>query len=44
LTPKANTGIAHKTPGIGQIGAGIVTLPIKPFKEALMSYARTYKI
>ncbi len=44
LTPKANTGIAHKIPGIGQIGAGIVTLPIKPFKEALMSYARTYKI
>ncbi len=44
LTPKANTGIAHKTPGIGQIGAGIVTLPIKPFKEALMSFARKYKI
>ena len=44
LTPKANTGIAHKTPGIGQIGAGIVTLPIKPFKEALVSFASKYKI
>ena len=44
LTPKANTGIAHKTPGIGQIGAGIVTLPIKPFKEALKSFASKYKI
>ena len=44
ITPRANTGIAHKVPGIGQIGAGIVTLPILPFKKALREYAKEYGI
>ena len=44
ITPRANTGIAHKVPGIGQIGAGIVTLPILPFKRALREYAKEYGI
>jgi Protein of unknown function (DUF1116) len=44
ITPRANTGIAHKLPGVGQIGAGIVTLPILPFKKALKEYAKEYGI
>jgi hypothetical protein len=44
LTPRANTGIAHRNPGIGQIGAGIVTLPLAPFKKALFAYVRKYGI
>ena len=44
ITPKANTGIAHKCPGVGQIGAGIVTLPMEPFKKALYGYVRKYGI
>jgi hypothetical protein len=44
LTPQANTGIAHRNPGIGQIGAGIVTLPLAPFKKALFAYVRKYEV
>lgn len=44
LTPRANTGIAHKLPGVGQIGAGIVTLPMLPFKKAIREYAIKYGI
>lgn len=42
LTPVANTGIAHKEPGVGQIGAGIVELPMEPFKAALRRFAEVY--
>lgn len=37
VTPVLDTGIAHKEPGIGQIGAGIARVPIEPFDEALVS-------
>lgn len=39
ITPLINTGIAHKEPGVGQIGAGTVRAPIKCFEEALIAYA-----
>ncbi len=42
ITPTINTGIAHKEPGIGQIGAGIVTFPLDPFKTALKRFAEKY--
>lgn len=42
MPPIANTGIAHKEPGIGQVGAGIVEFPLKPFKEALSDLSSTY--
>jgi hypothetical protein len=35
ISPIINTGIAHKKPGIGQIGAGIVRAPMECFKKAL---------
>ncbi len=33
--PLINTGIAHRAPGIGQVGAGIVRPPMSCFTEAL---------
>ena len=35
ILPVINTGIAHKKPGIGQVGAGIVHPPIEIFQQAL---------
>jgi hypothetical protein len=34
ILPKINTGIAHKNPGVGGIGAGILRAPEKCFKDA----------
>jgi hypothetical protein len=42
ITPRVNTGIAHKEAGVGQIGAGLVRPPIEMFQEALMAFAETY--
>ena len=39
LTPLFNTGIAHKTPGVGQIGAGFVRTPLACFKAAAAALA-----
>lgn len=35
IAPFINTGIAHKKPGIGQVGAGILRAPMSCFKEAI---------
>ena len=35
VLPVINTGIAHKEPGVGQIGAGIVYPPMEVFERAL---------
>jgi hypothetical protein len=34
IRPLINTGIAHREPGIGQIGAGLVRAPLEPFLAA----------
>lgn len=39
IAPVLDTGIAHREPGIGQIGAGIVRVPIEPFDAALIHVA-----
>ncbi len=41
LAPTINTGIAHKEPGIGQVGAGVVRAPLACFREALLAFAET---
>ena len=41
ITPVINTGIAHKMPGIGQVGAGIVRAPLACFERALEGIAET---
>ena len=35
IAPVINTGIAHKQPGVGQVGAGIVRAPSECFAQAL---------
>jgi hypothetical protein len=42
ITPRVNTGIAHKDAGVGQVGAGLVRPPIEMFEQALMAYAEKY--
>jgi hypothetical protein len=44
LVPKSNTGIAHKEPGKGQIGAGISDAPLSAFRDALVAFAKRYGI
>lgn len=42
ITPRINTGIAHKQAGVGQIGAGLVRPPLSIFEEALVAFAEKY--
>ena len=35
ITPVINTGIAHKLPGVGQVGAGITRAPLDCFVQAV---------
>lgn len=41
LTPVINTGMAHKKPGVGQVGAGIVHAPLECFTQALAALAES---
>jgi hypothetical protein len=34
ILPKLNTGIAHKVPGLGMVGAGVLRAPEACFMEA----------
>lgn len=42
ITPRVNTGIAHKEAGVGQVGAGLVRPPMEIFEAALISYGSRY--
>jgi hypothetical protein len=42
ITPRINTGVAHKEAGIGQVGAGLVRPPMSLFEEALVAFAEQY--
>jgi Protein of unknown function (DUF1116) len=42
ITPRINTGIAHKDAGVGQVGAGLVRPPMSVFEDALRAYAAQY--
>ncbi len=42
ITPRINTGIAHKNAGVGQVGAGLVRPPLKMFEDALVAFAEKY--
>jgi hypothetical protein len=39
IMPTINTGVAHKKPGVGQVGAGIVKAPRGCFERALVAFA-----
>lgn len=34
ITPFIDTGVAHKDPGVGQVGAGVLSAPMEPFRKA----------
>ncbi len=42
ITPRINTGVAHKEAGVGQVGAGLVRPPMSLFEEALVAFADQY--
>jgi hypothetical protein len=42
IVPRVNTGIAHRDPGVGQIGAGLVRPPLAVFEDALLAFAEQY--
>jgi hypothetical protein len=37
VAPTINTGIAHREPGIGQVGAGVVNAPLACFEQAVLA-------
>lgn len=43
IFPVVNTGIAHKDPGIGMVGAGLVKPPVNCYEDALMAFAKELK-
>ncbi len=42
ILPVINTGIAHKEPGVGMVGAGLVKPPENCFKDAMSAFAERY--
>jgi hypothetical protein len=41
-TPVIDSAIAHRQPGIGMIGSGIVHAPLECFQKALEAFERRY--
>jgi hypothetical protein len=41
ILPFIDTGVAHKEPGIGQIGAGVLNAPVEPFRKAFEGFAKS---
>lgn len=37
VVPTINTGIAHREPGVGQVGAGVVDAPFACFEQAVLA-------
>jgi hypothetical protein len=42
ILPIVNTGIAHKEPGVGMVGAGLVKPPLNCFRDAVLAFAEAY--
>ncbi len=43
ILPFIDTGVAHKDPGVGQVGAGVLSAPPEPFARAFEHFARSLK-
>jgi hypothetical protein len=41
VQPAINTGIAHRKPGVGQVGAGVARAPLACFEQALSAFAKS---
>jgi hypothetical protein len=44
ILPQINTGIAHKDPGVGMVGAGILRAPEKCFRDAFEAIEMLCKV
>jgi len=42
ILPFINTGVAHKKPGFGTVGFGVLRAPMECFKKALRAFAEKY--
>ena len=42
ILPFIDTGVAHKNPGVGQVGAGVVSAPPEPFIKAAQGLAEGF--
>jgi hypothetical protein len=40
ILPRINTGIAHRKPGIGMVGAGMLRAPKKCFEDAFNEFIK----
>jgi hypothetical protein len=40
MLPFIDTGVAHKEPGVGQVGAGVLNAPLAPFQKAIVGLAQ----
>ncbi|MBP7864963.1 MAG: DUF1116 domain-containing protein [Acidobacteria bacterium] len=38
VLPFIDTGVAHKDPGVGQVGAGVLSAPMEPFRKAFEAF------
>ena len=43
ILPFIDTGVAHKEPGVGHVGAGVVSAPAEPFIKAAQALAEELK-
>lgn len=43
IVPNITTGIAHKEPGMGQIGAGVTRAPMDCFEKALLTLSQSFQ-
>jgi hypothetical protein len=43
ILPVINTGIAHKEPGVGQIGAGVTRAPLECFTKAIVELEASWR-
>jgi len=43
IRPFIDTGVAHKNPGVGQVGAGVLSAPAEPFAKAFEHFAKNLK-
>ncbi len=41
ILPFIDTGVAHKDAGVGQVGAGVLSAPMEPFRKAFEAFAST---
>ncbi len=41
ILPFIDTGVAHRDAGVGQVGAGVLTAPMEPFRRAFEAFAET---